>query len=208
MSSAAVANPGDDATKTHQISIPLPRSLDTRLYIHLTVRPKSILLMVTTASADEATTPTPLGSFVYAIPDVCFCFHPRVLFNLRPEPFFLSWFLLLSFSKDPSETETPPHPQLKYKQDKVFSLTPKKKRFNPSQPLCTPLMTVEPTLEFATRLARLVAKRSGLPTYVGNSVSLMSAGMGGTADEEMEAFRAVVDAVVASLALTSANGAV
>ncbi|KAH8842031.1 hypothetical protein MCOR27_003940 [Pyricularia oryzae] len=151
MSSAAVAAAtGNDATKTHQISIPLPRSLDTRLYIHLTVRPKSILLMVTTASADEATTPTPLGSFVYAIPD----------------------------------------------------------RFNPSQPLCTPLMTVEPTLEFTTRLARLVAKRSGLPTYVGNSVSLMSAGMGGTADEEMEAFRAVVDAVVASLALPSSNGAV
>lgn len=69
-------------------------------------------------------------------------------------------------------------------------------------------MTVEPTLEFTTRLARLVAKRSGLPTYVGNSVSLMSAGMGGTADEEMEAFRAVVDAVVASLALPSSNGAV
>ncbi|TLS25497.1 hypothetical protein PpBr36_07544 [Pyricularia pennisetigena] len=150
MTSAAVAATGNEATKTHQISIPLPRSLDTRLYIHLTVRPKSILLLVTTASADEATTPTPLGSFVYAIPD----------------------------------------------------------RFNPSQPLCTPLMTVEPTLEFATRLARLVAKRSGLPTYVGNSVSLMSAGMGGTADEEMEAFRAVVDAVVASLALPSANGVV
>lgn len=55
-----------------QLSITLPRSLDTRIYAHLTVRPKFIMLFLTTASADELATPTPMGSFVYALPDVGF----------------------------------------------------------------------------------------------------------------------------------------
>lgn len=53
-----------------QFSFPLPRSLDTRIYLHLTVKAKAILLFLTTASAEEAGGPTPLGSFVYALPDV------------------------------------------------------------------------------------------------------------------------------------------
>lgn len=53
-----------------QLSVPLPRSLDTRIYIHLTIKAKAILLFLTTASAEEASAPTPLGSFVYALPDV------------------------------------------------------------------------------------------------------------------------------------------
>jgi len=57
-----------------QLSFPLPRSLDSRIYLHLTVKPKAILLFLTTASMEEAASPTPLGSFVYAIPDVCFPF--------------------------------------------------------------------------------------------------------------------------------------
>lgn len=53
-----------------QLSLPLPRSLDTRIYLQLTIRAKSITLFVTTATSEEAGAPTPLGSFVYAIPDV------------------------------------------------------------------------------------------------------------------------------------------
>lgn len=53
-----------------QLSFPLPRSLDTRVYLNLTVKSKAIMLFLTSASADEATAPTPLGSFVYALPDV------------------------------------------------------------------------------------------------------------------------------------------
>lgn len=54
-----------------QLSFPLPRSLDTRIYMHLTVKAKSVVLLLTTASAEDAGTPPPLGSFVYALPDVC-----------------------------------------------------------------------------------------------------------------------------------------
>ena len=53
-----------------QFSFPLPRSLDTRIYLNLTVKAKAVLLFLTTASAEEAGAPTPLGSFVYALPDV------------------------------------------------------------------------------------------------------------------------------------------
>ncbi|KAK3939588.1 hypothetical protein QBC46DRAFT_342429 [Diplogelasinospora grovesii] len=124
-----------------QLSIPLPRSIDTRIYIHLTIKSKAILLFLTTASAEELGTPTPLGSFVYALPD----------------------------------------------------------KYNPSQPLSTPLLTVEPTIELTTRMAKLLARKTQLPTYVGNSMSFASTGLGGTVEEEMEAFKQVVQLVVAKL---------
>lgn len=72
-------------------------------------------------------------------------------------------------------------------------------RYNPSQPLSTPLCTVEPTLEFTTRLAKLLARKTQRPTYVGNSISLASTGLGGTVDEEMEAFKKVVEVTLSQL---------
>ncbi|KAK3366065.1 hypothetical protein B0T24DRAFT_411568 [Lasiosphaeria ovina] len=124
-----------------QLSIPLPRSLDTRIYLSLTIKTKAITLFLTTASADGAGTPTPLGSFVFALPD----------------------------------------------------------KYNPTQPLSTPLCTVEPTLELTTRLAKIVAKKTQLPTYVGNSISFANAGLGGTMEEEMEAFKQVAQIVLSKL---------
>jgi hypothetical protein len=58
---------------------------------------------------------------------------------------------------------------------------------------------VEPTLEFTTRLAKLLARKTQLPTYVGNSMSFASTGLGGTVEEEMEAFKTVVDITLAHL---------
>lgn len=130
-----------------QLSLPLPRSMDTRIYIQLEVKSKAVVLFLTTASAEEATSPTPLGSFVYALPD----------------------------------------------------------RYNPAQPLSTSLCTVEPTLEFTTRLAKLITKRTQLPTYVGNSVSFAGAGLGGTVEEEMEAFKQVAELVLSQLKSASAT---
>ncbi|OIW29686.1 hypothetical protein CONLIGDRAFT_680514 [Coniochaeta ligniaria NRRL 30616] len=121
-----------------QVSVPLPHSIDSRIYLHLTARSKYVMLLVTTAGAEEVGIATPLGSFVYALPD----------------------------------------------------------RFNPNQPLSTPLFTVEPTIEFTTRLAKLLARKTGLPAYVGNSLSLASTGLGGTVEEEMDAFKAVVETLV------------
>jgi hypothetical protein len=59
-----------DNSNVIQLSIPLPRSMDTQIYMHLTVRSKSIMVFLTTATLDEAAGPVALGSFVYALPDV------------------------------------------------------------------------------------------------------------------------------------------
>ncbi|KAK4226881.1 hypothetical protein QBC38DRAFT_365472 [Podospora fimiseda] len=125
------------------ISIPLPRSIKERIYIHLTHRAKAITIFVTTATPDDAAAgvPTPFGSFVYSLPD----------------------------------------------------------RYNPTQPLSTPLCAEEETIEFSTRLAKLVARRTGLPVYVGCSVSFKSTGLGGSVEEVMEGFGAVVKGVMEGL---------
>lgn len=59
-------------TESFQLSFPLPRSLDTRIYIHLTVRAKSVVIFLTTASTEETGTPPTMGSFVYALSDVSY----------------------------------------------------------------------------------------------------------------------------------------
>ncbi|KAE9379074.1 hypothetical protein N431DRAFT_327489 [Stipitochalara longipes BDJ] len=121
-----------------ELSFPLPKSPDTRVYLRLTIQATSILLFLTTAMNGDTSTATPLGSFVYALPD----------------------------------------------------------RVNPGQTISTPLFTYESSIEFTTRLARLFARKTGKPVYVGNSISFASAGLGGTVEEEMEGFKKVVDVVM------------
>lgn len=53
-----------------ELSIPLPQSLDTRIYIRLSTQTKAVMISLTTASADEGGSAKPMGSFVYAMPDV------------------------------------------------------------------------------------------------------------------------------------------
>lgn len=54
-------------------------------------------------------------------------------------------------------------------------------------------------MEFTTRLAKLLARRTQLPTYVGNSISFASTGLGGTVEEEMDAFKKVVEVTLSNL---------
>ncbi|KAM6516056.1 hypothetical protein FALCPG4_014241 [Fusarium falciforme] len=129
------------ATDTVELSVPLPRSLDTRIYLRLSTKAKSVLLNLTTASQDELATPTAMGSFVYALPN----------------------------------------------------------RLDPVQPLSTTLYSSESSVEFTTRLAKLLARRTQLPVYVSNSMSFADAGMGGTIEEEMEAFKTIVQIVLEKL---------
>jgi hypothetical protein len=51
-------------------------------------------------------------------------------------------------------------------------------------------------LEFATRAAKVLARRTGMPVYLGCSVQLGEIGGGTGVDEEVQAFRGVVEAVV------------
>jgi len=45
----------------------------------------------------------------------------------------------------------------------------------------------------------MVAKKTQMPAYVANSISLASTGLGGTMEEEMEAFKAVVQVLLERL---------
>lgn len=129
------------ATETVQLSVPLPMSLDTRIYLRLSTKAKAIMLFLATATLDELATPTSVGSFVYALPN----------------------------------------------------------RLNVGQPLSTTLYSTEASVEFTTRLAKLLARKTQLPVYVSNSMSFANAGMGGTVEEEMEAFKTIVNVTLGKL---------
>ena len=51
-------------------------------------------------------------------------------------------------------------------------------------------------------MAKLLARKSQLPVYVTNSMSFANAGMGGTVEEEMEAFKTIVQVVSEKLQLS------
>ncbi|KAI1391359.1 uncharacterized protein F4822DRAFT_183178 [Hypoxylon trugodes] len=124
-----------------QLSFPLPRSLDTKIHLRLTIKSKNITLFLTTRSADEENQPCSMGSFIYALPD----------------------------------------------------------KYNPDQPLSTTIYSREDTLELTTRLAKILAKKTQMPVYVGNSISFANTGLGGTVEEEMEAFKKVVEVTLSKL---------
>ncbi|KAK7633665.1 hypothetical protein IWX48DRAFT_573401 [Phyllosticta citricarpa] len=81
----------------------------------------------------------------------------------------------------------------------VYAMPPTTTSSSQQQPISTPLYVQAPTLDLATRLARILARKSGRPTYVGNSTSFASAGLGGSVEEEMEGLARVVEVVMGEL---------
>jgi hypothetical protein len=53
-----------------ELSFPLPKAPETKIHVHLTINSTSILLFLTTVYGGGFPTEAPLGSFVYALPDV------------------------------------------------------------------------------------------------------------------------------------------
>lgn len=145
------------ANKPVELAIELPQSPGMRVNLHLTTLENSILLFLTSTSAEAGQGAASMGSFVYAMPDV-----------------------RSSSCSDPS-SRTP--------------LTAAMQRYNPSQPVSTALYTVPSSLDFTTRMAKVLCRRLQKPCYVGCSINLSGAAGGGTVDEEMEAFRTVVEVV-------------
>ncbi len=70
---------------------------------------------------------------------------------------------------------------------------------NKGQTLCSNIFVYDPTIDFTVRMARLLARETQKPVYIGNSMSFASAGMGGTVAEEMEGFKKVLDVVAVEL---------
>ncbi|KAI0994532.1 hypothetical protein K3495_g13649 [Podosphaera aphanis] len=124
---------GDSTVKPIELSVPLPMSLGTKIYLQLTIHPVSIILFLTTAGNDSN-----LGSFVCALPN----------------------------------------------------------RLTPDDTISTPLYTEEVSLDFTSRLAKLLARKLQTQVYVGNSISLSNSGLGGTVEEEMACFKKVVKVIM------------
>lgn len=57
-------------TQTFELSIRLPKSVDTRIFIRVATLDKAVMVSLTTASQEEMGATTPMGSMVYALPDV------------------------------------------------------------------------------------------------------------------------------------------
>lgn len=129
------------SAKPLELAFTLPSNPHNQLHLQLTIQSNTILLFVTSTTPENTSQPTPLGSFVYALPD----------------------------------------------------------RYNPNQPLSTPLYTIPQTLDFTTRLAKLLARKTNRACYVGSSVDLSGSVQGGIVEEEMEAFGAVVKVVMSEI---------
>lgn len=75
--------PKSSMTEPIQFSMALPNAPGSRIHTHLTILATSILLFCTSTTAEFSTAPVPtLGSFVYAMPDVCTV--PTFYYNLTP----------------------------------------------------------------------------------------------------------------------------
>ena len=75
------------------------------------------------------------------------------------------------------------------------SLTINQRLSPTAPPLSTPLYPLPSTVEFCTRVAKIIAKRTQKPSYVGCSVSLE----GATVEEEMEAMQVAIDGILQGL---------
>lgn len=61
--------------------------------------------------------------------------------------------------------------------------------------MSTVLYSMPSSVDFTTRVAKVLVRRLQKACYVGSSVNLSGAMGGGSVNEEMEAFRAIVDVV-------------
>jgi hypothetical protein len=59
----------DRLNRTMELAMPLPSAPETRIHVRLDVQAKAVVVFLTTAQLDDSA-PVPIGSFVYAIPNV------------------------------------------------------------------------------------------------------------------------------------------
>ena len=71
---SAIPN-GVASPKPIEVAFPLPRAPQTNIHLQLTNNATSILVFLTTTSGESSTTSAPLGSLVYAMPNVRVFYH-------------------------------------------------------------------------------------------------------------------------------------
>lgn len=74
------ANGTHSSSEPIELAIDLPRSLGTRVNVHLTLLANAALLFLSSSSAESGSSAAAMGSFVYAMPDVSSLPLSRVVF--------------------------------------------------------------------------------------------------------------------------------
>ncbi|KAL1978105.1 hypothetical protein VTN31DRAFT_964 [Thermomyces dupontii] len=67
-------------------------------------------------------------------------------------------------------------------------------RTNPASAITTTLFSSPGSIDYATRTSKVLARRTGLPVYVG--CNLNPAALGSTAEEEMEGFSKIITTIM------------
>lgn len=166
-------HPAPTAINPMQISFPMPHAPQIQVHAHLSVLQRCLMLFLTTSGGggDGPASQSSMGSFVYAMPNVSSS-------PLGGHGLFAAdgvWILTLARSRQRTHAASPP------------------------PPLCTTLYgssSSSSQLDFATRMARIIARKTGKPTYVGNSVSFASTGRGGAVEEEMDGLHRCIEVVM------------
>lgn len=68
-----------------ELSFQMPKAPETSIHIHLTINTTSLLLFLAASTSGEASGTASIGSFVYALPDVCF--QSRSFYTRSTNPF-------------------------------------------------------------------------------------------------------------------------
>lgn len=152
-----LSEPAIPSLKPIELSFPLPKTPHTSVHIHLTpMNTSTMVFLSTTTPGDSGSTMKPMGSFVYAMPDV--------------SPGYLKLIIIPSYTN-------------------IY------KRTNPKSTISTILCNSAGSIEYATRTAKVLARRTALPVYVGCNIDPVVTGT--TVEEEMEGFKKIVDAIMA-----------
>jgi hypothetical protein len=69
----------EPSIKPIELSFPMPKAPETRIHVSLTIQTTSLLLFLTTALNGNTSEAAPLGSFVYALPDVSYLIRHSAL---------------------------------------------------------------------------------------------------------------------------------
>lgn len=156
------SNPGSNARATRSIQLALRPGIapDTKVHLHLTEYSHALVLLLQT-SGMTGSEPLSLSSLAYSLPNVSLCPRPlRGTASVAHERDVVTMQLTWSQQLSPS-----------------------------SQPLSTTLYSKPDSADFMTRLAKMLAKKTQKPAYVGGNVKFW------VHEDEMDAMKSVLDAV-------------
>ncbi|KAF8470884.1 hypothetical protein BDZ91DRAFT_693894 [Kalaharituber pfeilii] len=182
-----------------QLSIPLRNTyIPTRIHLHLTIRPSSILLFVTTKPGSS---PEDQGDLVgqaqgagetNGIGDMV----APGLEELGGVGAEMGMGVGLVDPFAPGGAGKPDEPSTVSSTELgSFVVAIPNLRDPAALPASTPLYVREQNLDTTTRIARILARKSKRPCYVGCSMDFAAAGLGGSVEEVMEGIRVVVRVV-------------